>query len=65
MIEVPRVTPKEIRPRIEAGDAVLVCAYEDDDRYSKHRLEGAISYIEFVARQPQINKEREIVFYCA
>lgn len=65
MIEVPRITPKEIRPRIEAGDAVLVCAYEDDDRFTKHRLEGAIPYSEFAARQHLIGKEREIVFYCA
>ncbi len=65
MTETPRIMPQDAYPRIKSGQAVLVCAYNDDERYKKMQLEGSISLEEFYARLPQYPKEQEIVFYCA
>jgi hypothetical protein len=65
MSEVTRITPQEVRPRILTGEALLVCAYEDDARFSTLHLEGAIPYSTFAASLAGIAKSRELVFYCA
>jgi hypothetical protein len=43
----------------------LVCAYDDDEKWRKNRLEGAMSLTDFRARESTIPKNREIIFYCA
>jgi len=65
MIDVPRVTPKEIKARVETGEALLVCAYDDEVKYLRMHLEGAISWWEFSRNLSRIARDREIVFYCA
>jgi hypothetical protein len=45
--------------------ALLVCAYDDDEKFRKNRLEGAMSLADFQARETSIPKSREIIFYCA
>lgn len=65
MIDVPRVTPREIKPRVETGEALLVCAYDDELKFLRMRLEGAISWFEFNKNLNRIAKDREIVLYCA
>ncbi|OGR33065.1 MAG: ArsR family transcriptional regulator [Desulfuromonadales bacterium GWC2_61_20] len=65
MTEVPRITPQEARPRILSGEALLVCAYEDDAKFRLLRLQGAIPYSTFAASLSGIAKARELVFYCA
>lgn len=63
--EVRRVTPEEVRPRLEAGEALLVCAYEDEEKFRRMKLSGAISMGEFRSRLPSLPRDKEIVFYCA
>ncbi len=59
-----RVSAQEVIARRSAGKPVLlVCAYDDDQSYHLSKLEGAIPYSEFKARQASISKEEEIVFY--
>ena len=65
MNEVPRVTPEEIYPRLRSGEALLVCAYEDEAKFQRLRLAGAISLSAFRALRPTLPRDREIVFYCA
>jgi rhodanese-related sulfurtransferase len=65
MEEPRRVTPQEIYPRIKAGEALLVCAYDSEDKFQRHRLQDAISFSEFKALLPALPRDREIVFYCA
>lgn len=60
-----RVTPQEIYPRIQSGEALLVCAYADEARCRSMQLEGSLTLQEFEARLPDLPKDREIVFYCA
>jgi hypothetical protein len=45
------------------GRTLLVCAYDDEDRFRHIRLEGAISFREFQERLPSLDKDQEIVFY--
>jgi hypothetical protein len=65
MDEPQRVTPQEIYPRVQAGEALLVCAYESDEKCQRLRLQNAISFSEFKAQLPALHRDREIVFYCA
>jgi hypothetical protein len=60
-----RVTPQEIYPRVQAGQALLVCAYNDEAKYRSMQLEGALSLREIMARLPDLAKDQEIIFYCA
>ena len=65
MTEAELITPEEAYPRVKAGKAFLVCAYNDDEAFQKNRLQGAISYGDFSSRAPEISKDQEIIFYCA
>lgn len=65
MHEPPRVTPAEIYPRVQSGETLLVCAYDNDAKFRQFHLKGAISLAEFQALRPTLPKDREIVFYCA
>jgi hypothetical protein len=42
---------------------LLVCAYEDEAKFTRARLEGAISLQSLQSRLPSLPKETEIVFY--
>ncbi len=65
MAEPERVTPEEIHQKLKSGTALLVCAYEDDVKFKRLQLQGAISLNEFKSRLPSLPKGQEIVFYCA
>jgi len=65
MAEVARITPQEAHARVSAGQALLVCAYEDPTRFAALRLEGAISIQEFRTRRARLPRDQEIIFYCA
>jgi rhodanese-related sulfurtransferase len=65
MAKVARITPREAHARVVAGQALLVCAYEDPARFAKVHLEGAISIQEFRARRAALPRDQEIIFYCA
>ena len=65
MNEVPRVTPEEIYPKLRSGEALLVCAYDDEAKFNRLRLKGAISLEAFKSLRPTLPQDREIVFYCA
>ena len=65
MSEPIRITAREAHDRIASGSALLVCAYEQDEKFNKNRLEGAISYVEFLQLKPGLQKDRDIILYCA
>lgn len=62
-MSVERITPEETRRGLEEGRILLVCAYDDEDRFRHIRLEEAISFREFQERLPSLDKDQEIVFY--
>ena len=64
MPEPVRIPPEEAKAKIDRG-ALLVCAYEDEDRCRILRLEGSLTLGELRSRLPELSRDREIVFYCA
>ena len=62
-MSVERISPEGVRRGLESGRLLLVCAYEDESRFRRMQLEGAISFQEFQSRLPQLAKNQEIVFY--
>jgi hypothetical protein len=62
---VERIDPATARTDTEAGKALLVCSYEDDNKCRKGRLEGSIPMARFASMVPTLPKDKEIIFYCA
>jgi rhodanese-related sulfurtransferase len=61
-----RIDPMRARDHLELDSAaVLVCAYDSDDKFEENHLQGAISLNEFRARENMVAKDRELIFYCA
>jgi rhodanese-related sulfurtransferase len=60
-----RKSPQEVRKKVQNGEALLICGYDDDEKYAKNHLEGAMSLTEFQNRLPSLNKDQELIFYCA
>ena len=60
----PRIPVEEARRKVVAGEALLVCAY-DDDRCKQFDLEGSMTRKELESRLPSIPRDTQIIFYCA
>ncbi len=65
MGKIPRITAGDARRAVTGGEALLVCAYEEEAACRKAMLEGALTLGEFRARLPALSMEQEIIFYCA
>ncbi|PLY01100.1 MAG: ArsR family transcriptional regulator [Desulfuromonas sp.] len=64
-VNIKRVTPQDAYKRVNSGEALLVCAYDSDEKFDKMHLSGAISYGDFQARLPDLRIEQGLIFYCA
>jgi hypothetical protein len=64
MSEVERITIEKAREKVLLGRALLVCAYDRDDKFAQYHLEGAISLSAFKKKVSGLPKEQEIIFYC-
>jgi rhodanese-related sulfurtransferase len=61
-----RISAQEARRHLQAdSNALLVCAYDSDEKFRQNRLDGAISLADFQARERTLPKDREVIFYCA
>jgi hypothetical protein len=60
-----RITPQDAYEKVKAGQAILVCGYEDEEKFRAMRLEMAVSFAEFQKMLPTLPTDREIIFYCA
>jgi hypothetical protein len=65
MPEVRRISAEEARRAVTSGNALLVCAYEQDEKCSQIALEGAIPLSQFERQAASLPKEREVIFFCA
>lgn len=63
--QVERVPVADARRLVQAGDALLVCAYDSDERYQQVALDGSISHAAFEQRLPSLPRDTEVIFYCA
>ena len=60
-----RISSYEARQKATSGRALLVCAYDDEDKFKNNHLEGAISFAEFKSKLSSLSEDQEIIFYCA
>jgi hypothetical protein len=65
MADVPRIGVEEARRKVGAGEALLVCAYPDETKCNKMKLQGSITLPEVESRVPSLPRGQEIIFYCA
>ena len=59
----PTLSPADTREKVRKGEALLVCAYDDDNRCAQIKVDGSISYKDFQARAGTLPKDQLIVFY--
>jgi rhodanese-related sulfurtransferase len=61
-----RIDAHEAHHHLESNpDTLLVCAYDSEEKFRQHHLEGAISLDELQSRLDSLPKDRELIFYCA
>jgi len=65
MSEAKQIDSFQARERMEAGGALLVCAYETEAKFKKTHLEGAVSRPDFNSRYSPPAQGQEIIVYCA
>ena len=63
--DVERVGVEETRCEVAAGRALLVCAYDDDAKYRKLRLENSVSLHDLQRRVESVPRNQTLIFYCA
>ena len=59
-----RIPASEARQHVRDG-ALLICAYDDEEKCRQNWLDGAITMMQFKARLGSLPKERELIFCCA
>jgi hypothetical protein len=65
MADIERIPAPEARRRVQSGQALLVCAYDDEAKCDKMKLDGAISLATFRSRLPSLPRQQAVIFYCA
>lgn len=64
MAGIRRISAEGARALARNEEAQLVCAYEDEDKCKKVRLEGAVTLGELRLRSPeQPPKDETLIFY--
>lgn len=64
MTDIERVTPEQARTLVAKG-ALLVCAYEDEDKCNKLALPRAVSLAELRRRADTLPRDTPLILYCA
>lgn len=63
---VERISAHDAHRRLaENFQTMLVCAYDDREKFEQHHLDGAIPLDEFKSLANTLAKDRELIFYCA
>lgn len=65
MSDTKSIYPEEARGLVIKGEALLVCAYDSDEKFSANHLEGAVSRSDFLSRLSDLSKDTQLIFYCA
>lgn len=64
MAEARRISIQEARSKVQAKEALLVCAYDSEEMCGGIRLENALTMGEFQTRLSETSKDQELIFYC-
>jgi rhodanese-related sulfurtransferase len=65
MTDIPRISAEETWRKSSEGEAMLVCAYDDDEKFRMVHLDGATSLAEFRKKSDELDTEKNLIFYCA
>lgn len=65
MSTTPRISVDEAYRKVAAGEARLICAYEDNEKCRQIALPGAIPLTQLEAQAALLPKSQELIFYCA
>ena len=57
MPDVPRIPVEEAREKVRSGQALLVCAYEDEDKCRRIPLDDSIYLNEVRRRLPTLSND--------
>ena len=60
-----KIDARQARQDVEAADALLVSAYDSNEKFKANHLEGAIPLGELQSKEDKLSKQRELIFYCA
>jgi len=63
MPNADRIDAQQARQRVQSGEALLVCAYDDEKKCRGLGIEEAVTLTELRSRD--IGRDHEIVFFCA
>jgi hypothetical protein len=63
MAEIERISAEEAYKKAKAGQALLVCSYDDEAKCRILNLDGSISLGTFKSRVASLPKTQEIIFY--
>lgn len=58
-----RIEPNQAQHEVDNGHALLVCAYDSQEKFEDNRLQGAISLAELRSREDSLSQQRELIFY--
>jgi len=64
-MDVQRISVGDARRKVQAKQALLVCAYEDAAKCRMVNLEGSIPLTSFRSQAASLPKDQEIIFFCA
>ena len=63
MSKIDYIDAKDAFAQVKNSSALLVCAYERDDKFHRLHLEGAMPLSEFQSIVSTIGKDIELIFY--
>ena len=63
MAEPDRISAEQAYKKLKASTAILVCSYEDENKFKTFHLEGALSFNEFKSRLPSLRHKGLNVSY--
>ncbi|MBE0584625.1 MAG: ArsR family transcriptional regulator [Desulfofustis sp.] len=64
MSDITLISAAEAYEHRRSGQALLVCAYDSDEKFRTYQLEGAIPLSALTTRLDSVDKDQEIIFYC-
>lgn len=65
MSKTRSIDPQTARDKVRSREAILVCAYDDEDKCRELRLDGALTLTQFLHTLDDRDRRDEIIFYCA
>ena len=63
MSPVALIEAHEAFEHVKNNSALLICAYESDEKFHKLHLDGAIALSEFQSLSATLKKDKELIFY--